>query len=181
MVNNPFFNFVKDFSEEAEKFLSQYGYKETITVPQKVPIGEIVKRMSISVRADQYLYGGDNVCGEIVFFNGTINVREKDSFRKKELYVDEPTIFISPSINNVGRKRHTLAHECYHFWKHRNYFLYRNKNISTTEIGLNNHYNFLTDSQFNKDVRGMEYQAKQTAGKILMPRTATKIPLEICF
>lgn len=73
MVNNPFFNFVKDFAEEAEKFLSHYGYKEAITVPQKVPIEEIVKRMSISVRADQYLYGGDNVCGEIVFFNGTIN------------------------------------------------------------------------------------------------------------
>lgn len=175
MVNNPFFNFVKDFEEEAEKFLSHYGYKEAITIPQKVPIEEIVKRMSISVRTDQYLCGGGDVCGEIVFFNGTIKVREKDSFRKKELYVDKPTIFISTSISNVGRKRHTLAHECYHFWKHRNYFLYRNKYISPTEIGLNNHNNSLADSQFNKDVRSMEYQATHTAGKILMPRTATKI------
>lgn len=48
--------------------------------------------MSISVRKDQYLYGRDDVCGEIVFFKGTINVREKDNFRKKESYVDEQTI-----------------------------------------------------------------------------------------
>lgn len=87
MLNNPFFNFVKDFEEDPEKFLIHYGYKEAITVPQKVPIEEIVKKMSVSVRTDQYLCEGNDICVEFVFFNGTISVREKDSFHKKKMYV----------------------------------------------------------------------------------------------
>lgn len=66
--------------------------------------------MSISVRTYQYLCGGNDVCGEIVFFNGTISVREKYSFHKKMVCLSTYHFF-SVSISNVRRKRNTLAHD----------------------------------------------------------------------
>lgn len=90
--------------------------------------------------------------------------------------VESPSIFVDSDIINVGRVNNTLAHECYHWWRHRNYFNFKRVHEQSTEFGIrcDKHMRKNVEKGRWTDVERMEWQARTIAPKILMPRTATK-------
>lgn len=83
---------------------------------------------------------------------------------------------------NIGRFNNTLAHECFHWWRHRNYFNYKRNHENGTEFAFRCNRGLSTTGSLLggqwSDIDKMEWQAKTIAPKILMPRTAFKKKVE---
>lgn len=184
-MENPFFHYVDDFEEEAEAFLRKYKCADAIENPRRIPIREIAeKRMSLDIVATEYLSPDDSTQGAIAFSRGTIEVYDWSLNEFTGYEVSGPTIFVDADIINAGRINNTLAHECYHWWRHRNYFNYKRIHENSAEFGIRcNRYNASLNQNRDKwsDVERMEWQARTIAPKILMPRTATKRKIETLY
>lgn len=181
-MENPFFHFVDDFEEEAEAFLKKYNCADAIENPRRIPIREIATRlMSLDIVETEYLSQDDSTQGAIAFSKGTIEVYDWSLMEFTGYEVSGPTIFVDADIINTGRINNTLAHECYHWWRHRNYFNYKRIHDNSVEFGIRcNRYsrNLNQDRRKWSDVERMEWQARTIAPKILMPRKAAKKKIE---
>ncbi len=184
-MENPFFYYVDDFEEEAEAFLKKYKCADAIENPRRIPIREIATRlMSLDIVESEYLSPDDSTQGAIAFSKGTIEVYDWSSEEYTGYYVSGPTIFVDADIINTGRINNTLAHECYHWWRHRNYFNYKRIHDNSVEFGIRcNRYDSNSNQDRGKwsDVERMEWQARTIAPKILMPRKATKKKIEALY
>lgn len=184
-MENLFFHYVDDFEEEAEAFLKKYNCADAIENPKRIPIQKIATRlMSLNIVETEYLSPDDSTQGAIAFSRGTIEVYDWSLMEYTGYEVSGPTIFVDADIINTGRINNTLAHECYHWWRHRNYFNYKRIHDNSTEFGIRcNRY----DKKLNKDrgkwsdVERMEWQARTIAPKILMPGKATKKKIEALY
>jgi Zn-dependent peptidase ImmA (M78 family) len=181
-MENPFFHFVEDFEEEAEAFLKKYECADAVENPRRIPIRQIAARlMSLDIVETEYLSPDDSTQGAIAFSSGTIEVYDWSSMEYTGYQVSMPTIFVDADIINPGRINNTLAHECYHWWRHRNYFNYKRIHEKSVEFGIRcNRYGSKSNSSDGKwsDVERMEWQARTIAPKILMPMKATKKKIE---
>lgn len=180
---NPFMHYVDDFEKEAEEFLQKYGYSDAINTPQPIPIRDIATRlMSLEIIDTEYLSLNDSVQGAIAFTKGIIEVYDWSTQECIGYEVTQPSIFVDTGILNIGRYNNTLAHECFHWWRHRRYFTYKrthedgaefafrcNKRLSPTGSLLGGEWS---------DIDKMEWQAKTIAPKILMPRNAMRAKVE---
>ncbi len=184
-MENPFFHYVDDFEEEAEAFLRKYNCADAIENPRRIPIREIAEKlMSLDIVETEYLSPDDSTQGAIAFSKGTIEVYDWSLKEYTGYEVSGPTIFVDADIINTGRINNTLAHECYHWWQHRNYFNYKRIHENSVEFGIRcNRYSsgFNQDSGKWSDVERMEWQARTIAPKILMPRKATKRKIETLY
>lgn len=184
-MENPFFHYVDDFEEEAEAFLRKYNCADAIENPRRIPIREIATRlMSLDIVESEYLSPDDSTQGAIAFSKGTIEVYDWSLMEFTGYEVFGPTIFVDADITNTGRINNTLAHECYHWWRHRNYFNYKRTHENSVEFGIRcNRYNRNLNQDHGKwsDVERMEWQARTIAPKILMPRKATKKKIESLY
>ena len=184
-VKNPFLYFVTDFEKEAEAFLRKYNCADAIETPRPIPIkGIATKLMSLDVIDTEYLSPDESVQGAITFTKGIIEVYDWSGQEYVGYEIDHPAIFIDADIINPGRYNNTLAHECFHWWKHRNYFNYKRTHENGQEFAFrcnrtNSNYDRIA-AQWS-DIDKMEWQAKTIAPKILMPRTATKNKIEVTF
>jgi hypothetical protein len=172
---NPFMRYIPDLDAEAEKFLSAYGYEDSITVPMPVPIWDIAKRMSLEVIQTECLSYDDSVQGAIAFSDGIIDVYDWNSQELVGYEVHAGIVFIDATIGNAGRIRNTLAHECFHWYKHRHYFNYNRVNNNGQEFAFRcEKSNAKSSGQiaFHTDTEIMEWQAKMMAPRILMPKKA---------
>ena len=179
---NPFKVFVNDFEVEAEAFLRKYHCEDAIENPRPIPIRDIATRlMSLEIVDTECLSLDGSVQGAITFTKGIVDVYDWTT----EDYIGYPTsgpsMFIDSDIINEGRINNTIAHECYHWWRHRNYFNYKRTHENSVEFGIR------CDSKMPRrnigsgrwtDVERMEWQARTIAPKILMPRQATKKKVE---
>lgn len=175
---NPFKVYIDDFEAEAEDFLRKYKCEAAITEPQPIPIGTIAtKYMSLGIINTECLSSDGSVQGAITFAKGVVDVYDWYSGEYVGIYVPCPTVFIDADIINEGRVRNTLAHECFHWYKHRNYFNYKRTHENGAEFGIRCDKKLLQrdgeQSQWT-DIERMEWQARTIAPKILMPRTAAK-------
>ena len=175
---NPFLVYVDDFEEEAEKFLSRYGCAQFIDNPHPIPIyGIATKLMSLDVVCTECLSLDGSVQGAITFTEGVIDVFDWESEEYIGYRTDGPSILVDSEINSPGRINNTLAHECYHWWKHRNYFTYNRTHGHSAEFGIKCDKKMprgYTDQGKWTDIEIMEYQARTIAPKILMPRNAIR-------
>lgn len=181
-MKNKFFHYVDDFEKEAEEFLEKYECSNVIENPCRVPIHEIAtKLMSLKVIQSECLSPDESVQGAIIFSKGIIDVYDWTTHKYVGYGVETPSIFIDSDIINIGRINNTIAHECYHWWRHRNYFNYKRTYEKSLELG------FRCNKIINKkpvspdlwtDVEKMEWQARTIAPKILMPRIATRNKIE---
>lgn len=175
---NPFMPFVEDFEAEAEAFLRKYC-KEVLDSPQATPIREIAqKQMNLDIVETESLSPDDSIQGAIAFSAGIIEVYDWSSEEYIGYEVAHPTLFIDSDILNPGRANNTLAHECYHWYKHRAYFRYQ----STHNLGSEFAFRCLTAGQRERneqwsDIERMEWQARTIAPKILMPRCTVRMLL----
>lgn len=175
---NPFMPFVEDFETEAEAFLRKYC-KEVLDSPRATPIREIAqKQMNLDIVESESLSPDDSIQGAIAFSAGIIEVYDWSSEEYIGYEVTQPTVFLDSDILNPGRKNNTLAHECYHWYKHRAYFRYQN----THNLGSEFAFRCLTAGQSERneqwsDIEKMEWQARTIAPKILMPRCTVRMIL----
>lgn len=175
---NPFMPFVEDFEAEAETFLRKYC-KEVLDSPQATPIRDIAqKQMNLDIVDTESLSPDDSIQGAIAFSAGIIEVYDWLSEEYIGYEVSHPTVFLDADIINLGRANNTLAHECYHWYKHRAYFRYQ----STHNLGAEFAFRCLTAGQRSRneqwsDIEKMEWQARTIAPKILMPRCTVRMLL----
>ena len=176
-MENPFLHYVDDFEKEAEAFLEKYACADAIENPRRIPILDIATRlMSLDVIQTESLSPDESVQGAIAFSKGVIDVYDWKTKEYMGFRVESPSIFVDSDIINVGRVNNTLAHECYHWWRHRNYFNFKRVHEQSTEFGIrcDKHMRKNVEKGQWTDVERMEWQARIIAPKILMPRTATK-------
>ena len=179
---NPFMPFVEDFEAEAEAFLRKYC-KEVLDSPQATPIREIAqKQMTLDIVDTESLSPDDSIQGAIAFTAGIIEVYDWSSEEYIGYEVTQPTVFLDSDILNPGRANNTLAHECYHWYKHRAYFRYQN----THNLGSEFAFRCLIAGQRDRneqwsDIEKMEWQARTIAPKILMPRCTVRMLLSNHF
>lgn len=182
-AKNPFLRYIDDFEIEAEEFLRNYC-PAVLDSPQKTPIWDIAKKkMCLDIIESERLSNNESVQGIIIFGKGIVDVYDWTTKTYVGYEVDVPTIFLDVNIFNRGRLNNTLAHECYHYYKHRLYFRHENKHSSKTSLG----FRCLSTSFLNEnceqmsDVEKMEYQAKTIAPKLLMPKCTVNMLIEEYF
>ncbi len=172
---NPFLPYIDDFDREAETFLKKYGCEDAIDNPQRVPIYDIAtKRMSLEVIQTECLSFDDSVQGAIAFSKGVIEVYDPETKEFMGYPVSGPAIFVDSGMANEGRINNTIAHECFHWYKHREYFVFERAHNSSVQFGIKCDARTLINSDDRNwsDVEKMEWQARTIAPKILMPLRA---------
>ncbi len=184
--DNPFMHYVQDIEKEAEDFLRKYECADAIDTPRAVPIRDIATRlMSLDIVDTEYLSFDGSIQGAIAFTNGVIEVYDWSSEQNIGYAIKHPTIFVDADIQNPGRVNNTLAHECFHWWRHRNYFNYKRTHENGMEFAFrcNNrmsHFGSMLGGQ-RSDEDKMERQAKTIAPKILMPRNAFRRKVDATY
>lgn len=177
--------YIEDLDQEAVDFLACYGYGKAVETPMRVPIDYIAsKLMSLDVVEDEFLSSDDSVDGVITFSSGTIEVYDWSARQSVGHSVSTPTIFLDANLYNEGRRNNTLAHECYHWYAHRKYFIYLMSHCQGVEYASRCHAKskeINTNDPFVMDVATMEWQARNIAPKILMPKIAFKKKAEELF
>ena len=185
LKENPFKVYIDDFEAEAEAFLRKYKCEAAIENPQPIPIYEIAtKLMSLEVVQSECLSLDGSVQGAIAFTKGVVDVYDWQTEEYIGYQAQAPTVFVDSGIINEGRIRNTLAHECFHWWKHRNYFNYKRTHENGAEFGIRCDANMprrnTATAQWT-EVERMEWQARTIAPKILLPRVATKKKVDSLF
>ena len=178
---NPFMPFIKDFEKEAEAFLRHYGCEEVLTVPGKIPIEEIIRqKMSVDIIESECLSPDGSVQGITAFSKGILETYDPALERYTGYELHAPAILIDCDICSEPYRRMLLAHEAFHWYKHRHYFLYRSQHELGDEfafrcggtIGGGSPSGSWTDAQ------RMEWQARKIAPMILMPAPALRKKLD---
>ena len=137
MAKNPFMHYVPDFDKEAEDFLRKYECADAIDTPRPIPIRDIATRlMSLDIVDTEYLSFDGSVQGAIAFTRGIIDVYDWSTEQNIGYKVYHPTIFVDADILNLGRANNTLAHECFHWWRHRNYFNFKRTHENGAEFAF---------------------------------------------
>ena len=165
------------FEGEAEKFLTRYC-PEALDKPMRVPIETIASDMKLQVIEDVPLSDDLTYFGTIIFDNGNV----LDKHRKITIRnAKRGTVYLDPRVSyerSVGTKRTTLAHECFHWYRHQPYHVLMkmigaDDNLEKAiqcQIAANS-----IDSDKWKAVDWMEWQAKGVAPRILMPARPTRL------
>lgn len=164
-----------DFDNVAEAFLQEY-WPEALEHPMAIPIMKIAKtKMGLRVCTKYRLSEDFSILGQMCFNSGYVDVYLKDSDEFIQLTVRRGTMFIDPDVielRNEGCFNNTVAHECVHWYKHRNYHLLAqvndikkaNSKRCPAESPNEDNQDAWTDEDW------MEWQANGIAPRILMPK-----------
>lgn len=170
---NPFLKYVDDFEKEAELFLINYGYKDLIDNPAPIPIRDIIEnKMGLEIIDNEFLSPDASVQGITAFYSGIVQIFDWYELDYVGYAVKEPTIFVDSSYTSEGYINRILAHEAYHWYKHRSYFMYEaNKKLSDEfAIRCLKKSNLDKDTDIWTDQQIMEYQARKIAPLLLLPK-----------
>lgn len=172
---NPFMPFIEDFEKEAELFLTKYEDEDAIETPQVIDINKIVsKDMSLDVIDTEKLSSDYSVQGIIALSAGIVEVFDFDESGYLGYEVEVPTVFVDSDYSASAYRNVILAHEAFHWYKHRHYFLYRSKHDLGSEFAFrcNKKYAQVDANNEWTDEQKMEWQARKIAPMILMPKKA---------
>ena len=169
----------EQFDEIATEFLKQF-YPEALYEPMKIPIEKIASdEMNLlvkHVRISEDL----SIYGQIFFSDGKTEIYEPDTDEFISIMVKKGTVFIDKNVffkRNIGCARNTLAHECFHWFKHKPYFTIQG--LSGNEKVLA--FRCPTEPKAEEQKRlwseedWLEWQANGIAPKILMPKEMFKL------
>ncbi len=162
------------FDSVATEFLTEYC-PEALLKPMAVPIVDIAKKkMGLRIIAEYRLSEDFSIYGQICFTSGMIPIYDRDEDEYRDIKVRRGTILIDPDTlreRNIGCLHNTVAHECVHWYKHRNYHLYNSGTGNQKAIAYR--YPIIKrDERFQEewdDIDWMEWQANGIAPRILMP------------
>lgn len=173
----------KDLDREATAFLEKY-YPEALETPMPVPIEKIATdALHLTVLQGHRITDDFSIFGQICFSKGAVLVKDIFKCSEKEMEVSRGTILIDAYTyweRNKGCANNTIAHEVYHWHRHRLYaaikqILRDEKFIAhrcPTQIRYPGEDDEWTDEQ------RMEWQANNMAPRILMPVQTFKIKVD---
>jgi hypothetical protein len=172
----------KHLDEEATEFLKKYC-SEALTTPIPVPIEEIVrKRMKLDLIIGGRLTDNLSIFGQICFSAGKVQLYDSLTAEQKTRDVKRGTIVVDIATyyeRNLGCVNNTIAHEAFHWHKHRVYASVRS--LTTGEKFIQQRcatkastaYGSEESKDFTDEER-MEWQANHVAPRILMPRSTAE-------
>ena len=172
----------KDLEAEATAFLEQYC-PEALETPMAVPIAEIAESMGLDVIEGHRITNDFSIFGEIYFSPGKAEVYDLFQCTMQEIEVRRGTILIDAYTyweRNLGCVKNTIAHEVYHWYKHRMYaairYILYGKDYVACRCPSNMAYPGKDDEW--TDEQRMEWQANSMAPRILMPIKTFRMKVE---
>lgn len=173
----------EDLDDEATRFLEQYC-PEALTTPMAIPINQIVRDgMGLTVVTGHRLTNDFSLFGQICFSGGPVKLYDliDDTYSEKE--VERGTILIDENTfweRNLGCVNNTLAHEAFHWHRHRVYAAVRSMLRNEKVVACRCPVNSATETRADKwtDEERMEWQANNVAPRILMPRETVLIKIQ---
>ncbi|MDR1669124.1 MAG: helix-turn-helix domain-containing protein [Oscillospiraceae bacterium] len=171
--------YLKDLDAEATRFLEEY-YPEALTAPMPVPIEEIIKcdKLRLTLIKGVRLTDDFHIFGQICFSTGKVNVYDVFIEEEKEIEVGRGTILIDAMTyweRNLGCVNNTIAHEAFHWHRHRVYAsvksILRGENFIATRCLTKSAKSYRSEEGKTPwtDEERMEWQASHVAPRILMP------------
>ena len=167
------------FENEATKFLEKY-YPLALQEPVAVPIRKIAEDMGLSVIEDSLLSSELDIFGLVVFEGGNIKDKNKNIIIRN---AKRGTVLIDPRVyyeRTLGTVNFTIAHECFHWYRHQPYHALMKMLGANDELGKIIQCSIgsnAKDSEKWKAVDWMEWQANGVAPHILMPTNTAKIKI----
>ena len=167
------------FENEATKFLEKY-YPLALQEPVAVPIRKIADDMGLSIIEDSLLSSELDIFGLVVFEDGNIKDKNKNVVIRN---AKRGTVLIDPRVyyeRTLGTVNFTIAHECFHWYRHQPYHALMKMLGANDELGKIIQCSIgsnAKDSEKWKAVDWMEWQANGVAPHILMPTNTAKIKI----
>ncbi|MBW7571251.1 YgjP-like metallopeptidase domain-containing protein [Caproiciproducens faecalis] len=169
-----------DFDQEATLFLEKF-YPDALEKPVPVPIRQIAENMNLTIIEDTRLSEELSIFGMVVFEDGNIGGANKDVLVRK---AKRGTMYIDPRVyyeKTYGTANSTIAHECYHWYRHRPYHALMKMIGAKDDVGkviqcaiqANN-----KDTEKWKAIDWMEWQANSVVLNILMPYQTCRIVID---
>ena len=140
-----------------------------------VPIEKIAEeKLHLTVLQGHRITSDFSILGEICFSDSTVKLQDIFKCGEKEVTVTRGTILIDAYTywqRNQGATNNTIAHEVYHWYRHRLYAaikqILRNEKFIAHRCPLNITYPGKNEKW--SDEQRMEWQANNIAPRILMP------------
>lgn len=173
-----------EFEAEAERFLERYC-PEALEHPMAVPIRQIAEE-AMGLRVIEYpgLNTQFAAFGMVVFEDGNLKDKTRKiairNAKRGSVYID-PGFYYNTPYGNINN---TLAHECFHWYRHQPYHALMKMLDSKDDIGKSIQCALQTngkDSDKWKAIDWMEWQANGIASKILMPEKTFRAVAEEYF
>jgi len=169
----------EDFEKEATEFLSKYSL-DSLERPSAVPITKIaVEKMGLKVLYHR-LTEDFSVFGQMCFGSGKTEIYDNENDEYRLILVEKGTMIIDPDtyeLRNLGCLNNTIAHESYHWYKHRAYHILRSTLDNETSVAMRCPVQ-QTNERFTEkwsDEDWMEWHANNIAPRILMPIQTVKL------
>lgn len=164
----------KDLDKEATAFLEKY-YPEALEEPKRVPIEDIAKdKLHLNVIQGYRITDDFSIFGQICFSPGNVKIYDLFKTSEKEEEVPRGTILIDAYTywqRNSGCVNNTIAHEVYHWHRHRLYAAIKHilKNEKFIACRCPAEMIYPDEKEEWTDEQRMEWQANNLAPRILMP------------
>ena len=173
----------KDLDKEATAFLEKY-YPEALEEPKRVPIEDIAKeKLGLNVIQGYRITDDFSIFGQICFSPGRVKIYDLFKTSENEEEVPRGTILIDAYTywqRNSGCVNNTIAHEVYHWHRHRLYaaikHILRNEKFIACRCPAEMSYP--DEKEEWTDEQRMEWQANNLAPRILMPIETFKTKVE---
>lgn len=173
----------KDLDKEATAFLEKY-HPEALEKPLRVPIEDIAKeKLGLNVIQGYRITDDFTIFGQICFSPGTVKIYDLFKTSEKEQEVPRGTILIDAYTywqRNSGCVNNTIAHEVYHWHRHRLYaaikHILRNEKFIACRCPAEMSYP--DEKEEWTDEQRIEWQANNLAPRILMPIQTFKIKVD---
>ena len=164
-----------ELDQEAEAFLTAAHFTKALEEPCAVPILDLAKNeFGLNVIQGKCITQDFSVFGQICFAGGEIELYDPFETGKQKAEVPRGTIVIDAMTffdRNIGCVNNTLAHEVYHWYRHRLYaaikMLLQGKSVIAHRCPAITQYP--KDDEVWTDEQRMEWQANKIAPRILMP------------
>jgi len=169
-----------DFDKEATRFLEAY-YPEALVKAVPVPIKQIAESMKLTIVEDARLSKELSAFGMIVFEDGKIAGADKQTLVRN---AKRGTVYIDPHVyyeKNYGTVNSTIAHECYHWYRHRPYHALMKMIGAKDDVGKVIQCAIRPNSKDTdqwKTIDWLEWQANGVALHILMPYQTCTIKID---
>lgn len=163
----------KDLDSIADEFLSQF-FPEALEKPTPVPIADIAEKMGLRIIQGYRITDDFSVFGEICFSDGQIAAYDLFKSKKYMLDVHRGTILIDAYTfweRNLGCIKNTIAHEVFHWYRHRIYAAIKQilKDQKFIACRCPSEEIYPPKGEKWTDEQRMEWQANSIAPRILMP------------
>lgn len=163
----------EDLDTEATIFLEKYC-PEALTTPMSLPIENIAKTMGLEIIQGHCITDDFSIFGQICFSEGEADVYDLFKCKQSKIPVRRGTILIDAYTfweRNLGCVKNTIAHEVFHWYKHRMYaaikHILRNEKVIACRCPASMIYPENTSKWTDEQI--MEWQANSIAPRILMP------------